>query len=346
MKSIKKDYLVNPQTQIQTNNYITYNPINYTIREKKEEQRARNLEILHRDLMKKIYYDLYTRNIELYQDNNLTFENFLFYFSQVFDSLLDFDDPDYKLLLYRMDLVVKSKFDNDKNKMDHIKNKLELNKDLNYLAHEDGWTLIEKYKNALYDEGQAKLKKLNELKYKKYINDLNKQILEKKYYVDPVAKKKDEIYLFNEIEKKKQLDELKLLNQDKILAISKNIFNNKCIFIDFLNKLEKDNFYMNEENKDLICFKINFLYDINNGRFLNDFNLINIVQQIIYENDLDKIKKKLRNINYRKELIKQMDDWTKKNERLDIMSDEERKMNRDWLEAAKAYFHPKYYISY
>ena len=40
-----------------------------------------------------------------------------------------------------------------------------------------------------------------------------------------------------------------------------------------------------------------------------------------------------------------MDDWTRKNERLDMMSDEERKMNRDWLEAAKAYFHPKY-ISY
>ena len=335
MKSIKKVHQRNQQTQ-------TYDDYYYkTIQAIKAEKRARELEILNQHLMKKIYTDLFTRNLGFYQEKNLTFENFLYFFYKDYESLLDFDNPDYKLLLNRMDSVVKKKFDWI-NRLNYEKNKLELNKDFNYLAQEDGWALIDDYKNALYKDEQAILKKLKEQKYKQYINDLDKQIWEKKNYIDPITKKKEEIYLFSEIEEEKQLEELKLLNQEKIFAISKNIINYKILFIDFLNKLENENYYLNEYNKDVVCYKINFLNDIINKKYLIDKNMINIIENIINENDLHKIKKKIQNIKYRNELINQMNENIKNAEREYQMTVEERKMNKDWLEAAKTYFNQKY----
>jgi hypothetical protein len=335
MKSIKKVHQRNQQTQTYDDNYYK------TLQAIKAEKRARELEILNRNLMKKIYADLLTRNIGLYQEKNLTFENFLFFFYKDYESLLDFDNPDYKLLLNRMDLVVKMKFDWI-NRLNYEKNKLELNKDFNYLAQGDEWALIDDYKNALYKDEQAILKKLKEQKYKKYIKDLDRQIWEKKNYIDPIAKKKEEIYLFKEKEEEKKLEELKILNQEKIFTISQNIINYKILFIDFLNKLENENYYLNKSNKDLICYKINFLNDIINERYLIDKNMINIIENIINENDLDKIKKKIQNIKYRNELINQMNENIKNAEREYQMSSEERKMNKDWLEAAKTYFNQNY----
>ena len=141
-----------PQTQVKDDN------LNKSIETTKTERRAKDLENLNRNLMKKLYADLYVRNLSLYQDKNLTFENFLFHFYNDFISLLDFDNPDYKLLLERMDLVVKSKFDRE-NRLTSDKNKLELIKELNYLSQEDEWALIDKYKNALYEEEKARLEK-------------------------------------------------------------------------------------------------------------------------------------------------------------------------------------------
>ena len=327
------------------NNNQQENILNKSIETNKTEKRARDLENLNRNLMKKIYADLFTRNIQLYQEKNLTFENFLFHFYKDFVSLLDFDNPDYKLLLERMDLLVKSKFDRE-NRLTHDKNKLELIKELNYLTQEDEWALIDKYQNALYKDEQTKLEELKEQKHKKYFNDLDTQILLKKNYVDPIDKKKQEIYLFKEKEEKKKLEQLKILNQEKIMALRKKIINYKCISIDYLNKLEKDNFNIDQNNKDLICYKINFLNEINNEKYLNDHNMITITEQIINENNLDKIKKGVENIKYRKELINQMDYRIRHSERPSKMSIEERKINKDLLEAAKQYFNQKYKLSY
>ena len=60
---------------------------------------------------------------------NLTFENFLFHFYNDFTSLLDFDNSDYKLLLERIDLIVKTQFDRE-NWLTSDKSKLELIKEL------------------------------------------------------------------------------------------------------------------------------------------------------------------------------------------------------------------------
>ena len=65
------------QTQLRDDN------LNKSIETTKTERRAKDLENLNRNLMKKLYADLYVRNLSLYQDKNLTFENFLFHFYHI-----------------------------------------------------------------------------------------------------------------------------------------------------------------------------------------------------------------------------------------------------------------------
>ena len=319
--------------------------LNKSIETTKTERRAKDLENLNRNLMKKLYSDLYTKNVSFYQEKNLTFENFLFHFYNDFVSFLDFDNPDYKLLLQRMDLTVKAKFDRE-NRLSSGKNKLELIKELNYLSQDDEWALIDNYNKAIYLEEEEKKKVEKKINHQKYLNDLDKQIDSKRNYVDPIEKKKDEIYLFKEKEAKKKLEEIKIQNQEKLIALRKNKINYKCISVEYLNQLEKENFDINENNKELICYKINFLNEINNEKYLNDENLPAITEQIINENNLEKIKKGIARIKYQKDLIDQMDYAIRNSERPSKMSVEERKINKDLLEKAKAYFNQKYKLSY
>ena len=311
----------------------------------KTEKRFRDLDNLNRNLMKKVYADLYTRNVKLYQEKDLTFENFLFNFYPDFESLKDFENPNYKLLLERMDLIVKSKFDRE-NRLNSGKNKKELIKELNYLSQEDEWALIERYQRAKFDEEEENKKKEKILNHKKYLNDLNEDIIRKKNYIDPVQKKKNEIYLYDEKEAAKKLEQTKILNQEKLLAIKKNIINNKCITMEILNKIEKDNFDINEDNKDLICYKIDFLEKINDIKYLNEENLPALTERIIEEKKLEKIKKLVFADKYQKELTEHMDYVIRNSERPNKMSVEERKINKKLLDEAKAYFNQKYKLSY
>ena len=311
----------------------------------KTEKRFRDLDNLNRNLMKKVYADLYTRNVQLYQEKNLTFENFLFHFYSDFEALKDFENPNYKLLLERMDLIVKSKFDRE-NRLNSGKNKKELIKELNYLSQEDEWALIERYQRAKFDEEEENKKKEKILNHKKYLNDLNEDIIRKKNYIDPVQKKKNEIYLYDEKEAAKKLEQTKILNQEKLLAIKKNIINNKCITMEILNKMEKDNFDINEDNKDLICYKIDFLEKINDIKYLNEENLPALTERIIEEKKLEKIKKLVFADKYQKELTDHMDKTIRNTERPNKMSIVERQLNKKLLDEAKAYFNQKYKLSY
>ena len=311
----------------------------------KTEKRFRDLDNLNRNLMKKVYADLYTRNVQLYQEKNLTFENFLFHFYSDFEALKDFENPNYKLLLERMDLIVKSKFDRE-NRLNSGKNKKELIKELNYLSQEDEWALIERYQRAKFDEEEENKKKEKILNHKKYLNDLNEDIIRKKNYIDPVQKKKNEIYLYDEKEAAKKLEQTKILNQEKILAIKKNIINNKCITMEILNKIEKDNFDINEDNKDLICYKIDFLEKVNDIKYLNEENLPALTERIIEEKKLEKIKKLVFADKYQKELTDHMDKTIRNTERPNKMSIVERQLNKKLLDEAKAYFNQKYKLSY
>jgi hypothetical protein len=311
----------------------------------KTEKRYRDLDNLNRNLMKKVYADLYTRNVKLYQEKDLTLENFLFNFYPDFESLKDFENPNYKLLLERMDLVVKSKFDRE-NRLNSGKNKNEIIKELNYLSQEDEWALIDRYQKAKFDEEEENKKKEKILSHKKYLNDLNEDIIRKKNYVDPIQKKKNDIYLFDEKEKEKKLEQTKIQNQEKILEIKKNIINNKCVTMEHLNKIEKDNFDINEDNKNLICYKIEFLEKLNDIKYLNEESLPALVDRIIEEKNLEKIKKLVFADKYQKELTEHMDYVIRNSERPNKMSVEERKINKKLLDEAKAYFNHKYKLSY
>ena len=317
---------------------------NKSIETTKSERRAKDLDNLSRNLMKKIYQDLYIRNTDLYIEKNLTFENFLFHFYNDYISLIDFNKPDYKLLLERMDLIVKSKFDRE-NRLKSGKNKLEIKKELNFLSQEDEWALIDKYMKAVYDDEMKKLKEEKNKKQIKYFENLDKQIKERKNYIDPIEKKKEEVYLFREKEAKKNLNNLKIMNQEKLIQLKKDIINYNCISIEYLEKLEKDNFNIDENNKDLICFKIDYLMNINNEKSLDKENLASLTKQIIFEKDLNKIKKGLGIIKYQEELLHQMDNVIKKSERPSKMSLEERKINKKLLDKAKEYFKKKYQLS-
>ena len=311
----------------------------------KTQKRARDLDNLNRNLMKKVYTDLFTKNVALYQEKNLTFENFLFNFYQDFESLIDFENPNYKLLLERMDLIVKSKFDRE-NRLSSGKNRNEIMKELNFLAQEDEWALIERYQKAKFDEEEENKKKLKKEKHKQYLNDLDEDIIKKKNYVNPIEKKKEEIYLYDQKEKSKKLEEIKIRNQEKILEIKKNIINYKCISIENLNQIEKDNLDINEDNKNLICYKIDFFEKINDIKFLEDEKLPALVERIIGEKKLDKIKKLVFADKYQKELTEHMDYIIRNSGRPDKMSVEERKINKKLLEEAKSYFNQKYKLSY
>ena len=79
-----------------------------------------------------------------------------------------------------------------------------------------------------------------------------KILLKKKNYIDPIEKKKDEIYLYDEKEKIKKLEEIKIQNQEKIIEIKKNIINYKCITMDhFINSFQKK-LILNKRNTNII----------------------------------------------------------------------------------------------
>ena len=319
--------------------------LNKSVETSKTEKRAKDLDNLNRNLMKKLYSDLFIKNINLYTEKNLTFENFVFHFYKDFVSLIDFENPDYRNLLEKMDLIIKANFDRE-NRLDSGKNKLELIRELNYLSQEGEWALIDRYQNALFKEEEKRLKEEKKINHEKYLNDLDKQIDVRKNYVDPIDKKKEEVYLFKEKERIKKLEEKKIQNQEKLLELRKNIINSKCIKAEFINKLERDNLDINENNKDLISFKIDFLIKINNNKYLDDGNLPTITEQIVNEKNLEKIIKGIEAIKYQRELIDQMDYAIRNCERPGKMSVEERKINKDLLNKAKEYFNQKYKLSY
>ena len=122
--------------------------------------------------------------------------------------------------------------------------------------------------------------------------------------------------------------------------------NDKCITYELLNKIEKDNFDINEDNKNLICYKIELLEKINDIKYLNEENLKPLIERVIEEKKLEKIKKLVEAHKYQKILTEHMDKTIRNSERPNKMNVEERKLNKELLEKAKAYFNQKYKLSY
>lgn len=310
-----------------------------------EYERSKEIDNLNRNLMKKLYADLFVRNADLYQQKSLTFENFLFHFYKDFENMLDFESPNYPLLLDRMDLLVKSKVELEAD-INSLQNPRHLAQAFNKLSQDDEWALIDKYQKELYLKEQEAQKKAEEDKKKTYLEDLDRQIKDRKAYKDPVEQRKSDMYLYDEKENKAKIERAKLVNFRRINALKKNIVNNIAILPQFLDQLEKANFNLALSDLDVLDYKLKFLEDANTVEAMLDQELPLLTQQVIGERDLAMIKSSLNKLNYRKDLRKQMDANVRNAPRPDKMTPEERKINKQLLEAAKAYFNQKYKISF
>ena len=155
----------------------------------KEEKRRKELENLNKNLIKKLYSDLFQMNPDLYHEYDFTFETFLYDYYKEIENNLDFDNPNYEQLLKKLDLKIKAKF-NEENKLSYDLNGRQLKYELNKLNQDDDWALIFNYKKALFEEEEREKKAKKEQKTKEYFNDLDNQINIRKNYVDPIEKKK------------------------------------------------------------------------------------------------------------------------------------------------------------
>jgi hypothetical protein len=303
----------------------------------KEEKRRKELENLNKNLIKKLYSDLFQMNPDLYHEYDFTFETFLYDYYKEIENNLDFDNPNYEQLLKKLDLKIKAKF-NEENKLSYDLNGRQLKYELNKLNQDDDWALIFNYKKALFEEEEREKKAKKEQKTKEYFNDLDNQINIRKNYVDPVEKKKKEIYDYDEREMNEKLKIQQIENQGRIDNIRKNLINDIGIKNEYLTELENQNLLLNHDNKDLINEKISFLESLNNEQSKKNDYPIEEIQNILFETDLDKIKNKISTMQYKKLLRNQMDDNVKRIERPNKMSVEERKINKDLLKAAREYF--------
>ena len=303
----------------------------------KEEMRRKELENLNKNLIKKLYADLFQMNADLYHEYDFTFETFLYDYYKEIENNLDFDNPNYEQLLKKLDLKIKAKF-NEENKLSYDLNGRQLKYELNKLNQDDDWALIFNYKKALFEEEEREKKAKKEQKTKEYFNDLDNQINIRKNYVDPIEKKKKEMYDYDEREMNEKLKIQQIENQGRIDNIRKNLINDIGIKNEYLTELENQNLLLNHDNKDLINEKISFLESINNEQSKKFDYPIEEIQNILFETDLDKIKNKISTMQYKKLLRNQMDDNVKRIERPNKMSIEERKINKDLLKAAREYF--------
>ena len=152
------------------NNNLTNKPQNKHNFTSKQQSNLNNLE---KKLLQKIYYDCFSLFPETFQSNNLTFENFIFQFSQEIHLLYNFNSPSYNELLNKVNELIIKKFPSNSD----LKNfsPLQLKKYFYNLKLNDDWNIINKYQNEIFKEEENK--KLKEIanNMKKYFNDLKQQ---------------------------------------------------------------------------------------------------------------------------------------------------------------------------
>ena len=243
----------------------------------KREQQMKEIEIFenpkNKELLKleikvlrKIYGDLFIRIPNTFKQNNLTFENFVYEFGEEIHELFEFDkhNPSYDNLLKEVNILIIKKYPitPDLTKF----NRKELKKYFYDLGINDDWALIERYKSEMdkIEEKERLVKIANSMK--EYYKALNDQIEQKKNMEKNEEEKKDE----EKNKKKKELEKIRIMNEKKIRQLKeneklmemmdkekiKNINENEKIKQNYLNFLEEENKNLNENNYNLIKFKL------------------------------------------------------------------------------------------
>lgn len=252
---------------------------------------SRNKELLKLEIkvLRKLYGDLFITLPNTFKQNDLTFENFVFEFGEKIHLLFEIDrgnnNPSYDNLLKEVNLLILEKYPISPDLAKF--NKKELKKYFYDLGIDDGWSLIQKYKQEM-DKLEEKQRLVNIAQsMKEYYNDLNNQIETKKKLENEKKEKK-----INEEKKRKkiELEKIRLMNKKKIQQLKENekmmkmmdqkkieqINENEKIKEHYIENLEKENNNLNENNLHIIKFKLDNAINIQtkqmqnyNQKFLN-----------------------------------------------------------------------------
>ena len=219
-------------------------------REKKKQRQKKYhyklLDNFKKELIKKLYQDLFNLNKDLFISENITYEFFLFQYYAIIDQHIDFNKPDYPGLVCELNEIIKKKTLANKQTK-------ELNEEIEDLYKNAEWELIHKYKSSLEMEKLLDEKKIKKEKMKKYNDELTAQIelnkkLKKKNIKEEQKIEKQDQYLLDENMAKKELQEIRIKqgqeneNEEKQ---SHNINDNNNDN-DYIN----DNLDMNKNNKE------------------------------------------------------------------------------------------------
>ena len=259
------------------------------IKKKREEklkrleliQNSRNKELLKLEikLLRKLYGDLFISLPNTFKQNNLSFENFIYEFGQKIHALCDLDQNNqkssYDNLLKEVNILILKKYpiSPDLTKF----NKNQLKKYFYELGINDEWSLIQKYQQEM-DKLEEKQRLINIAQsMKNYYNQLNQQIETKKILEEKEEEKKKE--------KKNKIDinKMKLINKKKIEKLKENeqmmkmmdqkkieqIKENEKLKQNYLQNLEQENENLNENNFNIIKFKLDNAMNIQTKQMQN-----------------------------------------------------------------------------
>ena len=231
-----------------------------------ENQRNKELLNLEIKVLKKLYGDLFIRIPNTFKQNHLSFENFIYEFGNDIHELFEFDknNPSYDNLLREVNILIIRKYpiSPDLTKF----NRRELKKYFYDLGINDDWALIERYKSEMDKiEEKERLAKIAK-SMKDYYKSLDDQIEQKKN----IEKLEEEKKIEEKRKKMKDIEKIKLKNQIKIEQLQNNekiierlnkekfeqINENEKLKQYFLKNLEEENKKMDENNINLIKFKL------------------------------------------------------------------------------------------
>ena len=231
-----------------------------------ENQRNKELLNLEIKVLKKLYGDLFIRIPNTFKQNHLSFENFIYEFGNDIHELFEFDknNPSYDNLLREVNILIIRKYpiSPDLTKF----NRRELKKYFYDLGINDDWALIERYKSEMDKiEEKERLAKIAK-SMKDYYKSLDDQIEQKKN----IEKLEEEKKIEEKRKKMKDIEKIKLKNQKKIEQLQNNekiierlnkekfeqINENEKLKQYFLKNLEEENKKMDENNINLIKFKL------------------------------------------------------------------------------------------
>ena len=253
-----------------------FNHLINTKKKKKKQYQNKVLDNFKKELIKQLYHDLFNLNKDLYTKENITYELFLYEYYSIIDQNIDFDNPDYSGLLYKINDIIKQ------NILINKQNR-ELNEEIEDMYQNAEWELINKYKSSLEMEKNLEERREKIEKMKKYNDELTKQIefnkrLKNKNIENEQKIEKQDKYLLDEKVAKKEIQEIKIKqcqDQDK-----NNIENHE----DNLKKDEDIDYILKGKDKDeIITMMVNKIMKEKRAQKID--NILNGIKSKYYKEE-------------------------------------------------------------